>query len=137
MATDDSFIVREDRDKSLVCGLADWARGLQRDYCSWIEDEIREHQTKIEALEVAAGDEGIVEELQDAKEAMEHILRYQLPKAKATLREKCREIEDGGYDSVVDAQGWVQDGIGRFESIASHILRIRASINEHWNVGKE
>ena len=131
MVTDDSDI-REERDKNLVFAFADRARGLLRDYSGWIEDEIRDCQTKVEAVEALIGEEGIPDELRTVREAMDHILRYRLPNAKVNLRDKCKEIEDGAFDSILDAQQWIQDGIGRLELIAWHMIKIRNSVNTHW-----
>jgi hypothetical protein len=124
--------IKEERDFNLVCSLADRARGLLRDYSSWVEDEIRDCQIKIEALEATVGDEGITGELKTALEVMEHMLRFQLPNAKTNLRDKCKEIEDGAFDSIIDAQQWLQDGIGRFETIAWRMTLIRKLVNDNW-----
>lgn len=131
MANDNGDI-KEERDSNLVCALADRARGLLRDYSSWVEDEIRDCQTKIEALEATVGDEGIAGELRTAREVMEHMLRYQLPNAKTNLRDKCKEIEEGAFNSIIDAQQWIQDGIGRFETIAWRMVMIRKLVNDNW-----
>lgn len=133
---DDSEI-KDDRDKNLVLAFADRARGLLRDYSGWVEDEIKYCQTKIEAVEVIVGSDNVPDDLKTASDLMNHILRHQLPNAKVNLRDKCKEIEDGSFDSIVDAQQWIQDGIARFESIAWHMLRIRKSVDDHWERTQE
>ncbi len=125
----DNGDIRKERDDDLVKGFTDRSRGLLIDYEEWILIEIKELQIKIESIQLTTNGAA---ELEEQANKLEMIARHKLPEAKRNLRQKCSEIEEGTYDSIMDANQWIQDGLNRFESLTRSILSIRKHIDQVW-----
>jgi len=118
----------QERDAALARDFADVARQLRRAFREWIQEEVKDLATKAGCLEPLL--EGVLKKnMQGTIGRIKDIDRDELREATLSLEQKIGAIDDGVYDSLLDARRHLEEGVSRLEGLVRELLSIRRDVD--------
>lgn len=121
-----------ERDEKLVGrGFVFGVSIFRNELREWIQEQIIESKLRAEALEPTLPGE-LQKQMRQASQRLNEIDRHELREAINNIDTKCKEIEDGAWNNVLDARPYLEEGVTRLESLVRELLKIRDFIDTNW-----
>jgi hypothetical protein len=117
------------RDKSLVNRSANAADNFSLYLKTWIQEEIIALYPRVNALADSKAPEPIKREHERALKVLEELDRYELNDEYDKFRMSLTDIQDGVYETCLEAHQYVQDALSGLERVVRRLLRVRSEID--------
>lgn len=122
-----------ERDEKLVGrGFVFGVSVFRNELREWIQEQIIESKWRARALEPTLSGE-IQKQMSQASQRLDEINMHELREAIENIDTKCKEIEDGAWNNVLDARPHLEEGVTRLESLVRELLEIRNFIDSFWD----